>query len=206
MRKSFWSLFLIPFLMSSLALAKWVDPEAEALKNHRVKGWQGVDFTLTGVSSSTGASLITYHSAVNDYWEWDAGIGVDTLGWLVTGGARYFVYNWPHTTCFFAFACHGQVTAGMNLNYANGGRKSYVNNGIESNYDQGSSISAWPTVAFRSIYRDFFSLSLDVGYRLMVQKPSVSRGFGPPLQSAVDEMEKSNKDGLGASVSVGIVF
>jgi hypothetical protein len=206
MRRSFFTLFMTILFFGSFAVAKWVDPEAEAQRNHRVKAWQGIDFTFTGFSSSTGVSTITYHSAINDFFEWDAGTGIDTNGWVLTGGGRYFIYNWPHTTCFFMFPCHGQVSAGANLTYYNGGRKSFENNGVETRYDQGSSVSAWPTIAFRSIYRDFFSLSLDVGYRIMVQKPSIARGYGPALPSAVEDMEKANKDGLGASVSLGIVF
>ncbi len=206
MRKSAYSFLLILIVSGVFAHAKWIDPEAEAQKNRKVRAWQGVDFTFTGLSSSSGTSLITYHAAINDFWEWDAGAGIDSLGWFASGGGRYFIYNWPHTTCFFAFPCHGQVSGGLNLNYANGGRKSYTEAGVETKYDQGSSMSAWPTVGFRSIYQDFFSLSLDVGYRLMVQKPTITRGYGPPLQRAVDDMDKANKDGFGASVSVGIVF
>jgi hypothetical protein len=161
---------------------------------------------FTGFSSSTGTSAIQYRNAINDFWEWNAGTGIDTLGWFVSGGGRYYIYNWPHTTCFFAFPCHGQVTGGLNVNYANGGRKTFSSGGQDTKYDQGSSISAWPTIAFRSIYREFFSLSLDVGYRFMIQKPSITRGYGQPLPSAVDEMERANKDGFGASVSVGVVF
>ncbi|MBK9323697.1 MAG: hypothetical protein IPM97_12265 [Bdellovibrionaceae bacterium] len=206
MRRSvFYCLFAV-LLVSSLAQAKWIDPEAEALKNRKFKVWNGVDFTFTGFASSSGMKLISYHAAINDFWEWDAGAGIDSLGWFVSGGGRYFMYNWPRTTCFFAFPCHGQVSGGMNLNYANGGRKTYTDGAVETKYDQSSSMSMWPTIAFRSIYQDFFSLSLDVGYRLMVQKPSITRGYGPPLQSAVDDMEKGNKDGFGASISVGIVF
>ena len=206
MRNSFVTILLVSLFMSSLSFAKWIDPETEAKKYHQVKAWQGVDFTFTGFSSSTNTSSISFHSAVNDLWEWDAGTGVDNLGWFLTGGGRYFIFNNPHTTCFFTFRCHGQVTAGANFNYANGGRKAYTNNGVESRYDQGNSESLWPTVGFRSIYRDFFSLSLDVGYRVMVQQPSISRGYGPLVQSNVDDMQNANKNGLGASVSLGIVF
>lgn len=206
MRKTIFTFIITSFFIGSLASAKWIDPEKEAMKNHRVQAWQGIDFTFTGFSSSTGTSSITYHSAINDYWVWDAGTGIDSLGWFFTGGGRYFIYNWPRTTCFFMFPCHGQVSGGLNMNYSNGGRRTFTEAGVESKYDQGSSISAWPTIAFRSIYQNFFSLSLDVGYRIMVQKPSINRGFGPELASAVRDMEDANKDGLGASVSLGIVF
>ncbi|MBC7371404.1 MAG: hypothetical protein H7326_07565 [Bdellovibrionaceae bacterium] len=206
MRKIFLSLLLVSVFVGSLASAKWIDPEKEAMKNHTLPAWQGVDFTFTGFSSSTGTTAFTYHNALNDHLEWNGGAGLDNLGWFLTGGARYFVYNWPKTTCFFLFTCHGQVSTGMNLNYANGGRKTYSANTGEAKYDQGSSISAWPTVAFRSIYREFFSLSLDVGYRFMLQKPTVTRGFGIDIPSAKDEMEKANDNGFGAAVSVGLVF
>jgi hypothetical protein len=207
MKKSFFSCMMVTLLAGSVAFAKWIDPDNESKKNHNLPAWQGVDFTFTGFSSSTGTSSISYHNAINDLWEWDVGTGVDRLGFFFMGGARYFVYNWPKTTCFFFFPCHGQVSTGMNLNYSTGGRKTFTDSGgSDSKYDQGSSISAWPTVAFRSIYRDFFSLTLDVGYRIMVQKPSISRGFGNPVPTAVDDMENANKDGLGAAVSLGIVF
>ncbi|HEY8270155.1 MAG TPA: hypothetical protein VIG33_04655 [Pseudobdellovibrionaceae bacterium] len=206
MRKSLAALFVFSFFTSSFSYAKWIDPEAEDRKHRQVKAWQGIDFTFTGFSSSSGTTAVTYRNAINDLWEWNAGTGIDSLGWFFTGGGNYFLYNWPHTTCFFTFACHGQVLAGGNLYYANGGRRTYTNTGGDTVYDQGNSIYALPQVAFRSIYREFFSLTLDVGYRVMVQKPSIRRSYGPPAQSNVDDMEKSNVNGLGASVSLGIVF
>lgn len=200
------ALLLMTFFAASVSHAKWIDPEQEAKKYRQVRAWQGVDFTFTGFSSSAGTSAVTYRSAINDLTEWNAGTGVDSLGWFFTGGGNYFLYNWPRTTCFFAFSCHGQVLAGGNLYYANGGRKTFTNNGVDTNYDQGNSMYILPGVAFRSIYREFFSLTLDVGYRVMVQKPSIRRSYGPLVQSNIDDMEKANKDGLGASVSLGIVF
>ena len=206
MLKTLLGLLFTSMLFSSMASAKWIDPEKEAMKNHTVPAWQGIDFTFTGLSSSTGTTAFTYHNALNDHWEWNGGAGLDNIGWFLTGGAKYFVYNWPRTTCFFLFACHGQVSTGMNLNFANGGRKTYSASTGEAKYDQGNAISAWPTVAFRSIYREFFSLSLDVGYRFMLQKPTISHGFGIDIPSARSDMEKANENGLGASVSVGLVF
>lgn len=206
MKTTFAILLALSFFFSSLSYAKWVDPEAEANKYRKHRAWKGVDFTVSGFSSSAGTSAITYRHALNDIWEWNAGTGIDSLGWFFTGGGRYFVYNWPRTTCFFAFACHGQVSGGANLNYANGGRKTFTNAGVDSVYDQGNSISLFPTVAFRSIYNEFFSLTLDVGYRIMVQKPNIRRSFGPANQSNVDDLEKSSKNDFGASVAFGIVF
>jgi hypothetical protein len=198
---------LMVFSLFSVSLAHaWIDPEKEAKKYRHVKAWQGIDFTFTGFSSSTGTSAVTYRNAVNDVWEWNGGTGVDSLGWFFTGGANYFLYNWPRTTCFFAFSCHGQVLIGGNLYYANGGRKTYTHNGADTYYDQGNSMYFLPGLAFRSIYREFFSLTLDVGYRVMVQKPSIRRSFGVQVQSDIDDMEKANKDGVGASVALGIVF
>jgi hypothetical protein len=206
MKIFFATLIAFSFFLSSLGHAKWIDPEKEAKKNRQVKAWKGVEFTFTGVSSSTGTNAVTYRNAINDFWEWSAGAGVDSLGWFFTGGGNYFLYNWPNTTCFFAFPCHGQVLAGANLYYANGGRRTYTNNGVDTIYDQGNSIYTLPQVAFRSIYREFFSLTLDVGYRVMIQKPGIRRSFGPSVQSNVDDMEKANVNGVGASVSLGIVF
>ena len=205
MNRVFAVLLVFSFFAASLAHA-WVDPEKEAKKYRQVKAWQGIDFTFTGFSSSTGTSAVTYRNAVNDIWEWNAGTGVDSLGWFFTGGANYFLYNWPKTTCFFAFSCHGQVLAGGNLYYANGGRKTHTNNGADTYYDQGNSMYVLPGVAFRSIYREFFSLTLDVGYRVMVQKPSIRRSYGTQVQSDIDDMEKANANGFGASVALGIVF
>lgn len=199
------ALMVFSFFATSIGHA-WVDPEKEAKKYRQVKAWQGIDFTFTGFSSSSGTSAVTYRSAMNDIWEWNVGTGVDSLGWFFTGGTNYFLYNWPRTTCFFAFSCHGQVLAGGNLYYANGGRKTYTNNGADTYYDQTSSMYALPGVAFRSIYQEFFSLTLDVGYRFMVQKPSIRRSYGVQVQSNIDDMEKANKDGFGASVALGIVF
>jgi hypothetical protein len=206
MRKSLKALFIFSFFLSSLSYAKWIDPEKEAMKNRQVKAWKGLDFTFTGFSSSTGTSAVTYRSAINDHWEWNAGTGIDSLGWFFTGGGNYYLYNWPHTTCFFSFSCHGQVLTGANLYFANGGRKTYTNAGVNTIYDQGNSIYALPQIAFRSIYREFFSLTLDVGYRFMLQKPSIRRSLGPTVQSNMDDMEKANGNGIGASVSLGIVF
>lgn len=206
MRKSIAAIFVFSFCLSSLSFAVWVDPEKEANKYRQVKAWQGVDFTFTGFSSSNGTSAITYRNADNDLWEWNGGTGIDPLGWFFTGGARYFFYNWPQTTCFFAFNCHGQVSGGANLYYANGGRKTFTNGGVDTIYDQGSSMYLLPSVAFRSIYREFFSLTLDVGYRFMVQNPSIRRSYGPLVQSNLDDMERANQNGFGASVSLGIVF
>lgn len=201
------SLFLfVALLVGNLAQAKWVDPEEEAKRNHRIKAWQGVEFTFTGVSSSGGTSALVYHTAVNDLAEWNAGAGVDSLGFFLTGGGRYYFYNDPHTTCFFTFSCHGQVMAGMNLSYAEGGRKTYTNDGLDSIYNQGNSMYAWPTIGFRSIYKDFFSLGLEVGYRFMVQNAGISRTYGNYVQSNVDDMSKLSNNGLGASLSIGIVF
>ncbi len=205
MKRVFAALLVFSYFVASLAHA-WVDPENEAKKYHQVKAWQGVDFTFTGFSSSTGTRAVTYRNAVNDFWEWNAGTGVDALGWFFTGGANYFFYNWPKTTCFFAFSCHGQVLVGGNLYYANGGRTTYTHNGADTIYDQGNSMYALPGVAFRSIYQEFFSLTLDVGYRVMVQKASIKRSYGALVQSDIDEMEKANASGFGASVALGIVF
>lgn len=205
MKKTWIVLFVLSFCWSAFSLA-WVDPEMEAKRFHQIRAWKGVDFTLTGVSSSGGTSAITYRSAVNDLWEWNGGTGIDALGWFFTGGGRYFFYNWPKTTCFFAFNCHGQVLGGANLYYANGGRRTFTNAGTDTLYDQGNSIYLFPSVAFRSTYQEFFSLTLDVGYRVMVQKPQIRRTYGPLVQSNVAEMEKANQNGLGASVSLGIVF
>lgn len=206
MKKSLIALFVFSFFVNSVCLADWIDPEDEAKKYRKVRAWQGVDFTLSGFSSSTGTSAVTYRNAVNDFWEWNAGSGIDSLGWFFTGGANYYYYNWPKTTCFFLFPCHGQVLAGGNLYYANGGRKTYTNNGVETIYDQGSSIYTMPGIAFRSIYQEFFSLTLDVGYRIMVQKPSIRRSYGVAVQSNIDDMEKATANGFGASVALGIVF
>ncbi len=206
MRKSLAILFIFSFFLSSLSHGKWIDPEEEAMKNHQVRAWRGVDFTFTGFSSSTGTSAVTYRNAVNDFWGWSAGAGVDSLGWFFTGGGNYFLYNSPHSTCFFAFSCHGQILAGAGLYYANGGRRTFTNNGVDTIYDQGSSIYALPQVSFRSIYREFFSLTLDAGYRVMVQSPDIHRSYGPDVPSNVNEMEKANANGLGASASLGIVF
>lgn len=206
MKTIFAVLLVLSFFFSSLSHAKWVDPEAEANKYRKFRAWQGVDFTVSGFSSSSGTSAITYRNALNDILEWNAGTGIDSLGWFFTGGGRYFFYNWPRTTCFFAFSCHGQVSGGGNLYYANGGRKTFTNGGVDSVYDQGNSIYMFPTVAFRSIYREFFSLTLDVGYRFMVQKPNIRRSFGPLVQSNLDDMEKATANGFGASVAFGIVF
>jgi len=207
LRNSFLTLLVVSALASSTAFAKWIDPEKEAMKNHTLPAWQGVDFTFTGFSSSTGTSAFTYHNALNDFWQWNGGAGLDSLGWFLTAGGRYFVYNGPKTTCFFLFSCHGQVAAGMNLNYANGGRKTYTSPTTgDAKYDQGSSLAAWPVVAFRSIYREFFSLSLDVGYRIMLQKPTISRGHGIDIPGSVEDMDKANNNGFGASVSLGLVF
>lgn len=206
MRKIFAAIFIFSFFLSSLGQATWIDPEAEAQKNNKVMAWQGLDFTVTGFSSSSGTSAMTYRNALNDFWEWNAGTGIDSLGWFLTGGGRYFLYNWPKTTCFFAFNCHGQVSAGANLYYTNGGRKVYTNSGVETTYDQGNSMYVLPTVAFRSIYQEFFSLTLDVGYRFMVQNPDIRRSYGPLVQTNLDEMEAANQNGFGASVSLGFVF
>lgn len=206
MRKILAAVLVGTFFLSSLSEAKWIDPEQEAKKYRRVKAWQGIDFTITGFSSSGGTSAVTYRNAVNDLWEWNGGTGVDALGWFFTGGANYYLYNWPRTTCFFTFSCHGQVLLGGNISYANGGRREFTSAGGESYYDQGNSMYAMPGMAFRSIYREFFSLTLDVGYRLMLQKPSIRRSFGPLVQSNLDEMEKANQNGVGASVALGIVF
>jgi len=206
MRKAFATLLVFSFCLGSLSFAKWIDPEKEAKKYRQVKAWQGIDFTVTGFSSSTGTSAVTYRNALNDLVEWNAGSGIDSLGWFFTGGGRYFFYNWPQTTCFFAFNCHGQITGGANLYYANGGRRNFVNAGVESHYDQTSSMYILPTVAFRSIYQEFFSLTLDVGYRFMLQNPSIRRAYGPLVQDNIDEMDKANKNGFGASVALGIVF
>jgi len=206
MSKVLAALLVFSVFVGSICHAKWVDPEQEAKKYRKVRAWQGIDFTFTGFSSSTGTSAVTYRSAVNDIWEWNAGTGIDGLGWFFTGGGNYFVYNWPKTTCFFAFNCHGQVLAGGNLYYANGGRKSYTNDGVVTDYDLGNSMYILPGVAFRSIYREFFSLTLDVGYRIMVQKPNIRRSYGPLVQSNIDDMEKANSNGFGASVALGIVF
>lgn len=204
--KSLFAALMVFSLFAASISQGWVDPEKEAKKYRQVKAWQGIDFTFTGFSSSSGTSAVTYRSAMNDIWEWNAGTGVDSLGWFFTGGANYFLYNWPKTTCFFAFSCHGQVLVGGNVYYANGGRKTYTNNGADTYYDQGNSMYALPGLAFRSIYREFFSLTLDVGYRFMVQKPSIKRSYGVQVQSNIDDMEKANKDGFGASVALGIVF
>lgn len=206
MKRAIAAVFLFSFFLSSLSQAKWIDPVEEAKKYRRVKAWQGLDFTFTGFSSSNGTSAVTYRSAINDILEWNAGTGIDGLGWFLTGGGNYFIYNWPRTTCFFAFSCHGQVLAGANLYYANGGRKSYTNNGVDTKYDQGSSMYMLPGLAFRSIYRGFFSLTLDAGYRVMIQKPSIRRSYGTLVQSNIDDMEKANQNGFGASVALGIVF
>ncbi|WP_413288629.1 hypothetical protein [Bdellovibrio sp. HCB337] len=206
MRKALTAVFIFSLFLGSYSQARWVDPATEAKKNHRVKAWQGLDYTFTGFSSSSGTSAITYRSALSDYWEWNGGTGIDSLGWFFTGGGRYFFYNWPKTTCFFAFNCHGQVSGGANLYFANGGRKTYENSGVQSIYDQGNSMYALPSVAFRSIYQEFFSLTLDVGYRFMIQKPNINRSYGPLVQANVDEMNKANENGFGASVSLGIVF
>ncbi len=205
MKRIFAVLLVFSLFTVSLSHA-WVDPENEAKKYSKVKAWQGIDFTFTGFSSSTGTNAVTYRNAINDLFEWNVGTGVDGLGWFFTGGSNYYLYNWPKTTCFFAFSCHGQVLVGGNINYANGGRKTFINNGTESLYDQGNSMYVLPGVAFRSIYREFFSLTLDVGYRVMVQKPSIRRSYGMLVQSNIDEMEKANKDGVGAAISLGIVF
>lgn len=206
MKKVLGAIMLMNLFTASAGHARWIDPEQEAKKYHQVRAWQGVDFTFTGFSSSTGTSAVTYRNAVNDLAEWNVGAGVDSLGWFFTGGGNYFLYNWPRTTCFFAFSCHGQVLAGGSLYYANGGRKVFTNNGTDTYYDQGNSMYILPGVAFRSIYREFFSLTLDVGYRVMVQKPSIRRSYGPLVQANVDDMEKANKDGFGASIALGIVF
>lgn len=206
MGKTLAVVFVFSLLLGSLSHARWVDPIADRKKNHQIKAWQGLDYTFTGFSSSSGTSAVTYRNTLSDFWEWNAGTGIDSLGWFFTGGGRYFLYNWPKTTCFFAFSCHGQVSGGANLYFANGGRRTYTNGGIESIYDQGNSMYALPSVAFRSIYRDFFSLTLDVGYRFMIQNPNIRRSFGPLVQANVDEMKKANENGFGASVSLGIVF
>jgi len=205
MKRSF-SLVMAFSLFWACCSYAWVDPEMDARKHRRVKAWQGLDFTLTGMSSASGTSALTYRDAINDLWEWNGGTGIDSLGWFFTGGASYFFYNVPKTTCFFAFDCHGQILAGSNLYYANGGRRTFTNAGADSIYDQGNSMYLFPRVAFRSIYQEFFSLTLDVGYRIMVQPPHIRRTFGPLVQNDLDQMEKGNKSGLGASVSLGIVF
>jgi hypothetical protein len=104
------------------------------------------------------------------------------------------------------FACHGQVTGGLNVDYSMGGRKTFSSGATEARYYEGNGIAAWPTVAFRSIYHDFFSISLAVGYRVMLQKPAISRSFGPADPSYVSSIESEIQNGLGASLSLGFVF
>jgi hypothetical protein len=199
-------LLLTAVFSGSIAHAKWIDPEAEANKYKKIRAWQGVDFTFTGFSSAGGTNALTYRNTVNDLWEWNAGAGIAPIGMFFTGGGRYFVYNSPNTTCFFMFSCHGQVTTGLNLDYSMGGRKTFGEGAGETRYDVGNGIAAWPTAAFRSIYSDFFSISLAVGYRVMLQKPSINRGFGPGDPSGLSSVEKEVGNGLGASLSLGFVF
>jgi hypothetical protein len=201
------SAVVIAFLFTgSLSHAKWVDPEEEANKYKKIRAWQGVDFTFTGFSSAGGTNALTYRNAYNDLIEWNAGAGIGPTGMFFTGGGRYFIYNWPKTVCFFMYNCHGQVTGGMNLDYSMGGRKTFTGGAGETRYDMGNGIAAWPTLAFRSIYRDFFSISLAVGYRFMLQKPAINRSFGPGDPSGLSSMEKDIANGLGASFSLGFVF
>lgn len=196
----------VAIFSGSVAQAKWIDPDVEANKYKRIRAWQGVDFTFTGFSSAGGTNALTYWDAINDLWEWNAGAGISPIGIYFTGGGRRYIYNSPRTTCFWMFSCHGQVTGGLNLDYSMGGRKTFGIGAGETRYDVGNGIAAWPTVAFRSIYRDFFSISLAVGYRVMLQKPTISRGFGPGDASGLSSVEKEVQNGLGASLSLGLVF
>jgi hypothetical protein len=206
MKKVFSAVLVALFFVSSVGQAKWIDPEAEANKYHKIRAWQGIDLTFTGYSSAAGTNALSYRSALNDLWEWNAGAGIGPLGLFFTGGARYYIYNWPKTTCFFMFACHGQVTGGLNLDYSMGGRRTFTGGAGETRYDEGNGIAAWPTVAFRSIYADFFSIGLAVGYRFMLQKPAINRSFGPGDPDFVSTLEKENANGLGASLAIGFVF
>ncbi|RYZ88762.1 MAG: hypothetical protein EOP06_10405 [Proteobacteria bacterium] len=187
------------------AFAKWVDADKEAQRLHQVKAWRAVDFRFTQYPSNSGTSL-NYLHAVNDLWRWQAGLGIDSLGYFITGGADFYLRNAPQATCFFFLNCHEQITAGGIVQYASGGRKTYNNANAETKYDQTSSLSVGPQLGYRAIFQQVFSVALDLGYRSMLQKPSVNRGFGVEIPSAREEMEKGNKDGMVTSFSVGVVF
>ncbi|MBK7844857.1 MAG: hypothetical protein IPJ71_14420 [Bdellovibrionales bacterium] len=131
--------------------------------------------------------------------------GFDVIGLILgLGSRRYFQPN--HTHCFFMFECEPRYFIGVTLLKANGASISIEGDGLNGKYSESGGYGANFSTGFYDTFGESFTMGLEVGYRLWLDRPTIHFESGTYLKKHQNSLEEFLDDSFTASLTFGWSF